>query len=157
MAIKWSNASHLYFKKVIRKDDEQVSLDANMIRLLLVIDEHRNLNQIAEAVQMDAITLKQALALLLKRGLIEPVRKDIPRLDRMFYDALRINLSKAIGPIAEIIIEDAADEIGLNLQSIPVDQAAELITSISYEIPEEDSRIVFKKSMIQILGKLTPK
>jgi hypothetical protein len=157
MAIKWSNASHLYFKKVIRKDNEQVSLDANMIRLLLVIDEHRNLNQIAEAVQMDTIALKQALALLLKRGLIEPVRKDIPRLDRMFYDALRINLSKAIGPIAEIIIEDAADEIGLNLQSIPVDQAAELITSISYEIPEEDSRIMFKKSMIQILGKLTPK
>ena len=157
MAIQWSNASHLYFRKVIRKDSEQVSLDANMIRLLLAIDEHRNLNQIAEAVDMDTITMKQALAELLKRGLIEPVRKGAPQLDRMFYDALRINLSKAIGPMAEIIIEDAAAEMNLNLNRIPVDQAAELISNISYEIPDDESRILFKKSMIQILGKLTPK
>lgn len=157
MAIQWSNASHIYFKKVIRRDNQQVSLDANMIRLLLAIDEHLSLNQIAEAMEMDSITLKQALVELLKRGLIEPVRKDKPQLDRMFYDALRINLSKAIGPMAEILIEDAAAEMNLNLHSIPVDQAAELITSISYEIPDEDDRIPFKKSMIQILGKLTPK
>ncbi len=157
MAIQWSNASHLYFRKVIRKDNQQVSLNANMIRLLLAIDEHLSLKQIAEAVEMDTITLKQALAELLKHKLIEPVRKDTPRLDRMFYDALRINLSKAIGPMAEILIEDAAAEMNLNLQSIPVDQAAELITSISYEIPDEDGRILFKKSMLQILGQLTPK
>jgi predicted transcriptional regulator len=157
MAIEWSNASHLYFKKIIRKDAEQVSLDANMIRLLLAIDEHRSLNQIADAVDMDTITLKQALAELLKRGLIEPVRRSAPHLDRMFYDALRINLSKAIGPMAEILIEDAAAEMNLTLNRIPVDQAAELITNISYEIPDDENRILFKKSMIQILGKLTPR
>lgn len=157
MAIQWSNASSLYFKKVIRRDTEQVSLDANMIRLLLAIDEHRSLDQIADSVDMDSITLKQSLAQLLKRGLIEPVRKAPPRLDRMFYDALRINLSKAVGPMAEILIEDAAAEMNLDLHRIPADQAAELISTISYEIPDDENRIQFKKSMIQILGKLTPR
>jgi len=157
MPLSWSKASNLYFRKIIRSDTGEVSLDADMIRLLLAIDEHRSLSQIARKVDMESATLKRTLLALLKQGLIEPVRRAAPTLDRMFYEALRINLSKAIGPMAEILIEDAAAEAKVPLEKVPVDRAAELIASISHEIPDEDDRILFKKSMIQILNKLTPK
>jgi len=62
-------------------------------------------------------------------------------------------LSRAIGPIAEILIEDLAAEMQLNLSAIPLNQAAELIAQLSLEIPNEDIQMQFKKSMIAILNK----
>lgn len=149
----WSGEPNIYYRKVIRKDNDKISLDADMIRLLIAIDESKSLYQIAEEVSMHSTTFKKTLTKLVQQGLIEPVRKDIPMLDQKFLEALRIYLSQAIGPMAEIIIEDVTDEMELNPSEIPVNQAAELIAHLSIEIPDDESRMIFKKSMIQILNK----
>ncbi|UCG05561.1 MAG: hypothetical protein JSV83_16830 [Desulfobacterales bacterium] len=150
-----SRTSHveLFFRKVIRKDSDEISLDADMIRLLIAIDENKSLYQIAEEVDMETTTLKKTLSKLLEQRLIEPVKKDIPYLDRVFLEALRINLSKIIGPMAEILIEDVVADMELKTSEIPVNQAAELINNLSLEIPEEKGRIEFKKSMLNIINK----
>jgi predicted transcriptional regulator len=142
-----------YYRKVIRKDHNQISLDADMIRLLIAIDENKSLYQIADEVDMRADTLKANLKKLLQQGLIEPVKKDLPVLDRIFLQALKINLSKVIGPMSEILIEEVVSEMELTSPGIPMDQAAELITTLSHEIPDEEKRIEFKKSMMDILNK----
>ncbi len=143
----------LYFRKVIRKDSDKISLDADMIRLLIAIDENKSLYQIAEEVDMQATTLKTTLSKLLDQGLIEPLKKDISYLDHLFLEALRINLSKAVGPIAEILIADVVEDMNLKASEIPTNQAAELINNLSLEIPEEKNRIEFNKSMPAILNK----
>ncbi len=150
-----SRSSHvdLFFRKVIRKDSDEISLDADMIRLLIAIDENKSLYQIAEEVDMETTTLKKTLSKLLEQRLIEPVKKDVPYLDRVFLEALRINLSKIIGPMAEILIEDVVADMELKTSEIPVNQAAELINNLSLEIPEEKGRIEFKKSMLNIINK----
>jgi len=148
-----SDQVDLYFRKVIRKDSDEISLDADMIRLLIAIDENKSLYQVAEEVDMQATTLKSTLSKLLEQGLIEPVKKDIAYLDHVFLEALRINLSKVIGPMAEILIEDVVDDMKLKASEIPANQAAELINNLSLEIPDEKDRIEFKKSMLAILNK----
>lgn len=147
--------SHLenYYRKVIRKDNNEISLDADMIRLLIAIDENKSLYQIADEVEMEDATLKKNLSKLLEQGLIEPVKKDLPVLDKIFLQALKINLSKTIGPMAEILIEEVVSDMELTAPEIPVHQAAELITALSHEIPDEIKRIEFKKSMMDILNK----
>ena len=100
-----------YFRKVIRKNNDQISLDADMIRLLIAIDENKNLYQISEEVDMGSLAFKKALSKLLDQGLIESVQKDIPVLDQSFIETLRINLSRAIGSMAEVLIEDIAIEM----------------------------------------------
>ncbi|UCE54552.1 MAG: hypothetical protein JSV31_03675 [Desulfobacterales bacterium] len=137
----------------MRKDSEEISLDADMIRLLIAIDENKSLYKIAEEVDMETTTLKKTLSKLLEQGLIEPVKKNVPYLDRFFLEALRINLSKAIGPMAEILVDDVVAEMNLNISEIPVNQAAELINNLSLEIPDEKNRIDFKKFMLAILNK----
>lgn len=154
MAIGWIGRPDVYYRKVIRPDNEEVSLDADMIRLLIAIDENKSLYQIAEEVDMENTAFKRTLSKLLQQGLIESVQKDIPVLDETFLHALRINLSRAIGPMAEILIDDGAAELELNPSAIPVHQAAELITNLSLEIPDEESRIQFKRSMLAILNKV---
>lgn len=150
----WTGRSDTYYRKVIRADNDELSLDADMIRLLIAIDESKSLYQIADEVDLDSTTFKQTLSKLLSQGLIEPVPKDIPLLDSSFLESLRINLSKAIGPMAEILIEDVAEEMGLDPSKIPINQAAELITHLSLEVPDEKNQILFKKSMIAILNKV---
>ena len=150
----WTIRSDAYYRKVIRKDNDAVSLDADMIRLLIALDENKSLYQIAEEVDMGTATFKKALSKLLNQGLIEPVKKDIPVLDQSFIETLRINLSRAIGPMAEILIEDMAEEMEVDPSAIPVNQAAELIAHLSLEVPDEDNRMQFKKSMLAILNKI---
>ena len=153
MEIGKPGQTEIYYRKVIRRDNDEISLDADMIRLLIAIDENKSLYQIADEVDMEAATLKENLSKLLKQGLIEPVKKDLPVIDKIFLQALKINLSKSIGPMAEILIEEVLSEMELNAPGILVHQAAELITTLSHEIPDEDKRIGFKKSMMDILNK----
>jgi predicted transcriptional regulator len=154
MDIEWTGRSDIYFRKVIRTDNEKVSLDADMMRLLIAIDESKSLNQIADEVDMDNTRFRQSLSKLLEQGLIEPVQKGIPVLDESFLELLRINLSKAIGPIAEILIADVMEEMDLDSAGIPVNHAAELITQLSLEVPDAEIQIQFKKSMLAILNEI---
>jgi len=150
----WTDRSDVYYRKVIRKNNDAVSLDADMIRLLIAVDENKNLYQIAEEVDMGSLAFKTALSKLLDQGLIEPVQKDIPVLDQTFIETLRLHLSRAIGPMAEILIEDIAIEMEVDAAAIPVSQAAELIAHLSLEIPDEKNQMQFKKAMLAILNKI---
>ena len=149
-------ASSLFFRKVIRKDVQNISLDADMIRLLLVIDEQKSLYQIAADVEMDAATFKNTLRRLLEQGLIESVRRQAPVLGRAFIQLLTLNLARAIGPIAQIVIADGLAEMRLDPAGIPVDQAAELVNRVALEIPDGPNRALFKKAMIPIINQATP-
>lgn len=154
MDIGLTGSSNIYYRKVVRADNDEVALDADMIRLLIAIDESKSLTQIAEEVDMSNTVFKNTLSRLLKQGLIEPVKKDLAVLDESFLEVLRINLTKAIGPMAEILIADVVEEMDLDASAIPVNQAAELIAQLSLEVPEEENQIQFKKSMIAILNKM---
>ncbi len=99
--------------------------------------------------------MKQNITRLIEQGLVEPVDKRYPALDRSFLQAVRMNLSRVIGPMAEILLEDWVAEMNINPASIPLDLAAELVNHLALEIPEESGRLQFKKSMIPILNKVT--
>ena len=154
MDIGWSGRSDIYYRKVIRADNEEVSLDADMIRLLIAIDESKSLYQIADEMDLDNTTLRRALSKLLDQGLIEPVQKDIKVMDDSFLESLQINLSKAIGPMAEILIAEVMEEMDLDPDGIPFNHAAEMITQLSLEVPDGENQIQFKKSMLTILNKI---
>ena len=143
----------MYFKKVNRMDGEEINLDADMIRLLIAIDENKDMAQIAKEVGMDITTLNTTLKKLLKLKLIERVEKHVPFLDDNFLEALKSSLSKAIGPMAEYLIEDVANDMDFSMSRIPKDQAAELISNLAVEIPDEGNRVQFQKSMIQLIKK----
>ena len=146
-------AAALYFRKKIRKDLQTVPLNADMIRLLLAIDERKSLYQIAAEVEMDAAAFKKSLKSLLEQGLIEAVPKTTVQVDSGFLPSVRMNLARVIGPIADIVVDDSLAQLKLDGASIALEQAAELINHMALEIPDEDSRIRFKKAMISILHK----
>ena len=141
----------MFFRKVALPDGDKISLNADMIRLLMVIDEDKDLLQISNEADMDISMLNQILSKLLKLKLIELVEKRGQFLSKKFLADLRLNLSQAIGPMAQILIEDTVAEMELKMFEIPGHQAAELISNIAQEIPEDNNQIEFKKTMIEIM------
>jgi len=153
MDIVSTDRTKMFFRKVTPADSNEIRLNADMIRLLMVIDENKDLLQISNEVGMDISMLNQILSKLLKLKLIKPVEKRNRFLSKKFLEDLRLNLSQTIGPMAQILIEDTVAEMELKMSEIPEHQAAELISNIAREVPEENNQIEFKKTMIEIMKK----
>ena len=153
MGIISSGQPKMFFRKVALKDSNEIRLNADMIRLLMAIDESKDILQISQEIGMDISLLKQIMSKLLKLKLIEPVEKSIRFLSKHFLESLRLNLSEAVGPMAPILIEDTVAEMGLKISEIPDHQAAELISNIAQEVPDENNQIKFKKTMIEVMKK----
>ncbi len=133
-----------YFKKTIRKNMEEITLDAEMIRLLMAIDENKNISQVARAAEMNLSQVRDVLAKLLKQKLVVPVKKDVTYLEQSFINFLKTKLSESIGPMGEILIEDILDEMGLQIDRIPVNAAPDFVRNIAREIPQEENRTLFE-------------
>ncbi len=146
-----TTAAGLHFRKTISGEDRGVSLDADMVRLLLAIEEEKSLYQIAAEVDLDAASFKRALKKLLDQGLIEVVRKRRPPLGKDFLERLRIELARAVGPIAGLLLEEHAARIPGAAGGIPPERAAELVAALAAEIPEERKRVAFQKAILPLL------
>ncbi len=147
MPLDSPDLSQRYFKKTIRKNMEEITLDAEMIRLLMAIDENKNISQVAKAAEMNLSQVRGVLAKLLKLELVVPVKKDVTYLEQSFINFLKAKLTESVGPMGEILIEDILDEMGLQIDRIPVNAAPDFIRNIAKEIPQEENRTLFEATV----------
>jgi len=154
MVVDSPDLPHRYFKKTIPNDIEKVTLDADMIRLLTAIDENKNISQVARAAEMNLSRVRDVLGKLLKLELVVQVAKEVIYLDRVFIEFLKTKLSEAVGPMGEILIEDIMDEMGLQIDRIPVDAASDFIRNIAREIPQEENRTLFENVVFSRIPKV---
>jgi len=153
MDILSKDVMSLFFRKVIRKENSSVSMDAEMIRLLIAIDENKTLSRIGEEIGMNSSVLKETISKLIRLGIVEPVTKKVTYLSNSFLHELNANLTHAIGPMAEFLIEDTVSAMGLSINEIPLNRAPEMIIMISEGIPDDQTRANFRKKMVEIMPK----
>jgi hypothetical protein len=110
----------------------------------MAIDENKNISQVARAAEMNLSQVRDVLAKLLKQKLVVPVKKDVTYLEQSFINFLKTKLSESIGPMGEILIEDILDEMGLQIDRIPVNAAPDFVRNIAREIPQEENRTLFE-------------
>jgi hypothetical protein len=151
MDIRSGDVSSMTFKTSIRVDIGEISLDGQMLIVLMELDGKRNAGLIAQAVGMSMTEVSAIISKLSRRHLIQVAEQDQPMLGQDFFDFLIDQLSLVVGPISQLLLEDAAKEIGQGSASIPKMRAAELIDLIARQIPEEKQRLLFIQSMMQKL------
>jgi len=147
MSLNSPDLPQRYFKKTIRKNMEEITLDAEMIHLLMAIDENKNISQVARAAEMNLSQVRDVLIKLLKLELIVPVKKVVTYLEQSFIIFLKTKLSEFVGPMGEILIEDILDEMGLKIDRIPVNAAPDFVRNIAGEIPQEENRTLFEAAV----------
>ena len=153
MALDSPNLPQRYFKKTIRQDMEKITLDPEMLRLLMAIDENQNISQVAKAVEMNLSKVRDILGKLLKLELVVPITKEVIYTERSFIKFLKTKLSEAIGPMGEILIEDILDEMGLQMDRIPVHATPDFVRNIAREIPQGKNRTIFEDAAFSRIPK----
>lgn len=141
--------SFMKYRRVAREGMGEVSLDGRMLGVLLELDGSRTVAEVAARLSLSPGAARSVISRLLKLDLIEPVEEAVSVLDGDFFDYLRAQLSAAIGPLAEILIEEAAEDLGHSLTRFPGYGAAELVDLLSREIRREDKRNTFKRNMVE--------
>ncbi len=154
MAIQSEDIPLMVFKTCIQEDMGEIPLDGKMLVVLMKVDGKSNGELIAQAVRMNMKTVSTILSRLFDYHLIENVTQNPNILGKEFFDFLTDHLSVVAGPISQLLVEDATNEIGQGSASIPKTRAAELIDLLARQIPEEKQRLQFIQSMMQKLKEL---
>jgi len=144
--------SSLVCRRVLRDDLSSVSLTNQMLTLLVSLDGKESLASVAGRLGLSPGTARDIALQLQELGLIEAVQDAVPILRPEFIALLRSELSLAIGPIADVVLEDAVLDLGHSLDRYPAHRTAELIDLLSREIQRDEKRLAFQKRMLQGLG-----
>jgi hypothetical protein len=138
----------MVYRRLHRDDLGEFAMDSRMLTVLMDLNGQRSLAQIAQSRGISVQALKAVVARLLDLKLIAPVQTATARLDADFIAFLQAEMSNAVGPIAEILMEDAAYDLGHDLSEFPANQVAELVDYLAREIQRPDKAIAFKQKVL---------
>ncbi len=146
--------SRLVLKRKVREDAGEVSLDSEMLQVLMELDGTRTLAQVARSLDMNMKQLRRILNRLNKLRLIEEARDAMPTLGKDFFNFLSKELSRAMGPIADVVIEDGISDMGEDPGSFPAHRAAELVDLLARQIIREERKVAFQQAMVKKLKEI---
>ena len=142
-----SEISSTVFKRIVRDDIGEFSLDHRMLAVFMELDGKTPLNMVAQKAGLNMSTMREIIAKLMRNGLVEKVGKAIVTLDKDFLDYLVAQLSIAIGPIAQVLIEDEIHDLGHAISRFPGHRVAELVDNLARDIRRKGKKDVFLKMM----------
>lgn len=138
----------VYFRKTNLTPNGDMVFDQKMLTLLLAIDENKSILDVAREVKLEAAVFKDCLVKLYKLKLIEKVDKHVEYVNGQFLSSVRQNLVQLLGPLGEVLMDDAAEQMNVTEDKIPKDLVADYLMAIANEIPSEKQRREFQKNML---------
>ena len=142
-----SEISSTVFKRIVRDDIGEFPMDHQMLAVFMELDGKAPLSRIAQKAGLNMSTMREIIAKLMQNGLVEKVDKEIVTLDKDFFDYLVSQLSLAVGPIAQVLIEDEVHNLGHDVSQFPGNRVAELVDNLAQEIRRKEKKAVFLKML----------
>lgn len=156
MDILSADISSLVFKGSIKGDFGEISLDSKMLMVLMELDGKKDIATVARSLNMNMGTLRNILVRLNDLLLIEVVEDAAPTLNMEFFNFLKTQLSLAMGPLAEFLLDDEIEDFGGEPTKIPFHRAAELIDLLARQIPRKEKRVSFQQAMVNKMKEIQP-
>jgi hypothetical protein len=151
MDVLSGNISSMIFKQVVTDGTGAITLDSSLLNVFLELDGKKNLGIIANKTGLNMGDIRDVISRLLDLKLIESAADNILMVDDEFFNFLNTQLSLAVGPVAEILIEDEIANMDHHISKFPTFKAAELVEILSIAIKREEKKSVFKLSMVNKL------
>ncbi|UCE51192.1 MAG: hypothetical protein JSV31_18240 [Desulfobacterales bacterium] len=148
MDLSSGEISTLVFKRVLRDDLGDFSLDRQMLAVFMELDGKTNLGAAAQRIGLNMSSMREVISRLTELKLIEKVEQQELFVDNDFVAYLVMQFSLAVGPVADILIEDEVHNFGYELSRFPSHRVAELVDRLSREIRREEKKAAFKRKMI---------
>ena len=74
--------------------------------------------------------------------------------DGTFFAQMEHELTKVMGPVATLLIDDEVAALGAAKDSFPRERVVELVEKVSSEITDEGKRASFQQTMLEAIGTL---
>ncbi|NNF97789.1 MAG: hypothetical protein HKM93_00260 [Desulfobacteraceae bacterium] len=149
MAMSPADVSAMIFKRLDRTDLGEFSIDSQMLSVLMELNGQQNLGKVAQKKGMSISEIRAIVSKLLKLRLIVPVEEMVKAVDKDFLNFLHGQLSQAVGPIAELLIEETISDLGHTMSNFPTNRAAELVELLAREIQRDEKAVAFKQNILQ--------
>jgi hypothetical protein len=146
--------SRLILKRSVRADMGEVSLDSRMLTVLMELDGKKTLGQVAQSLNMNMKTLREIINRIYQMRLCEAAAESMPMLGRDFFNELSSELSKAMGPIADVVIEDEVADMNEDRDRFPAHRAAELVDLLARQVLREERKVAFQQAMVKKLREI---
>ncbi len=143
--------SKMILKRSIGVDITALSLDLSLSNLFWALDGGRTLEVIAVEEGYEIDVLLERANQLIKSGLVEQVQKTAASGSQKLVRAMVKELSKAVGPIADILIEDIAEEAGCDLRHLSLHQMERLVQHLAKEIRPKEKAETFYTNMRSLI------
>jgi hypothetical protein len=151
MDVLSGNISSMVFKQVVTGGTGDITLDSGLLNVFLALDGKKNLGIVAQESGLNMEGIGTAISRLLQLKLVESAAEDILMADDEFFNFLNAQLSLAVGPVAEILIDDEIANMDQTISKFPAFRAAELVEILAMTIEREEKRSGFKLSMVNKL------
>ncbi|MGD8847662.1 MAG: hypothetical protein PVJ84_15345 [Desulfobacteraceae bacterium] len=149
-----SPAANTIETKFYRKSSQglrgTVGLDPDTAKVFAVIDENLQLSRVAQLAGVNAAVAWKAIAKLTRLGLIEDADNESGFMIKGFADTLHAELTKAIGPISNILLKKVSEQMDITLPYIPIEKAHEFVHQLAEQIPDERTSAQFQQTILNI-------
>jgi len=135
--------------------EKEVTLKSIQWKVLACVDGRKSITEVSQKVNLGVSDTMKIFYTLIRAGLLREVERapglaqasgiELPATP--FIDALRTDLTRAIGPVAPYVILETAREMGFDLLSDDAGRKAELIETLSNRIPSEPMSLTFLDTM----------
>jgi hypothetical protein len=128
-----------------------IDLDDATGKVFAAIDGLAPLSIVAESAGVGIPVLWRAIAKLARLGLIEEAAGGTGTMGKPFADKLHRELTKAVGPMSDLLIQSVAKLTKITWPHIPPERARELIYRIVVKIPNDSVKEKFEETMLKEL------
>ena len=143
--------SEMTFKQSENVNISDLSLSVKMLNIFWAMDGTRDFKTVAREDAYDLEELAANVQTLMRMGLLEANQVMSGFVDKQTLDILTQNLSRAIGPVADILVEDAISDLGFSLSSLPNHKLEQLVDHLAQEIGDVESSERFKSSIAHLI------
>lgn len=136
---------------------QPITLQPRDWQIITRVNGRDSVADIAANMRVDEFAVLQTLAPLVAAGLIQievaatqapPVRHTV---GFQFFHTLTGAVAAAMGPLAEIIIDDCIADMGATRDEFPREMVSALVERVAGEIRDAEKRVTFQQTMLGIL------
>lgn len=145
----------------INSSPEDRNIQAVHWKILALCNGSRTVSDIAEIMKWHPFETSQAMYQMVQNGLLErgseKKAEEKPQainktVNGNFFPVIENELSKIMGPMAAIIIDDIIADFGESRDAFPVDRLPPFVQAVGEEIADKAKRALFAKLMTEFLA-----
>ncbi len=138
----------------------EFSLRAEDWMVIQNLDGQRTVVEIAEITHLNELYTSKIIVRLFDLGLVEFVGEQVPQQEIVdtvpdaLMDQVEKELTRAIGPMGPIVLDDISEVLGYKRSQLPRDVVPALAERLAEEIPDPTRRVKFQEAMLDVMQKL---